>query len=92
MSKRVASAMRVITGRMCYIEFVQKLVCVCCQREMGAAMRKGLRVYDNEGFWSRPFTGILCGACVAKARKFRSAKNRWLLQRIAEQTNNLRGY
>jgi hypothetical protein len=59
---------------------------------MGAAMRKGLRVYDNEGFWSRPFTGILCGACVAKARKFHSAKNRWLLQRIAEQTNNLQGY
>jgi hypothetical protein len=66
-----------------------KSICLRCQEETGAIVRKGLRVYDSEGFWSHPFNGILCGVCVTKVRKFHSAENRWLLQRIAEQTNYL---
>src|ERR1700675_3984778 len=71
----------------CYTTSMSKLVCLRCQSQTGAAIRKGLRVYDREGFWRRPFNGILCGACLAQVRKLRSAENRWLLQRIAEQTN-----
>jgi ribosomal protein L34E len=80
-----------MTAQTCYTRSMPKLVCVSCHAETGAIMRKGLRVYDNDGFWSRPFNGILCGDCVAKARKLHSAKNRWLLQQIAEQRNSLPG-
>ena len=90
MSKRFVSA-ALMTEQTCYTAFMPKLVCVSCQSETGAIMRKGLRVYDNDGFWSRPFNGILCGVCVAEARKLHSVKNRWLLQRIAEQRNSLPG-
>jgi hypothetical protein len=63
-------------------------VCDCCAREKNdVRIRVGLRGLDQQGqLTAKPFHGPLCDDCLARANRFGSAEQRWLLHRITSGT------
>jgi hypothetical protein len=59
-------------------------VCDCCSNEKtDVRIRVGLRGLDQQGqLTAKPFHGPLCDDCLARAGRFGSAEQRWLLHRI----------
>jgi hypothetical protein len=61
-------------------------ICDCCGKDKpDVKIRVDLRGRDHRGsVTAKPFHGPLCDDCLAKAARFGSTEQRWLLHRIIQ--------